>query len=132
MNRRAMEWIVGMDTGVSSQAIWARMQGVRGEWWPGNHPHDPDDLGRCLRLLALIPEWRARLSEMAAESPSWAALVEYWDELENVWRTEGDGTWRPPMGTAMPKLYDRMREILDAVPSPRNASVPPSSGERQP
>lgn len=111
----ALEWIAGVDTGISSKAIWARMQGVRSgdRWW--NYPRDPDDLGRCLRLLAVMPLWRIRLGEMAAEGPEWAALVGAWDELEVLWNAEGDGTTQPPFGTRMPKLYERMRELIDGA-----------------
>lgn len=110
---RQLTWITDTDTGVSSKVIWATMLGVPCEPWAGNHPLDPDDLGRCLRLLSLFPEWRARLDEMAAVSPQWAALVREWPALEALWKEEGDGTLRPPRGTAMPRLYERMQEIID-------------------
>lgn len=46
-----------------------------------SYPSDGDDLGRCLRLLDLMPEWKPRMVEMTAVSPYWAALVKHWDEL---------------------------------------------------
>ena len=113
-NRDALAWIVGGDTGTSSTAIWATMTGVPVALGWSNHPRDPDDIGRCFRLLALVPEWRERLPEMAAVSPQWAALVGHWPELEALWLSEGDGTWRPPFGTIMHRLYGRMGELLDA------------------
>ena len=115
MSHTALAWIVGDDTGISSKAIWATMMGVPvgGLGW-SSYPRDPDDIGRCFRLLALVPEWRERLPEMAALSPEWAALVGEWIDLEALWMTEGDGTWRPPYGTRMYRLYDRMGHLIDA------------------
>ena len=50
-------------------------------------PYDSDDFGRCYRLLKAVPEWRGRLSEVAAVLPKWAPLVERWDELEDLYET---------------------------------------------
>ena len=111
--QRAMGWIVGNDTGASSKAIWAHMMGVGmpTEWgWSG--PADPDDFGRCYRLLELMPEWRERMKEMAANcGPEWAAIAPAWNELESLWREEGDGTSRPPFGTQMPRLYSQLHKL---------------------
>jgi hypothetical protein len=96
---RAHAWIVGRDTGSSSEAIWAVMMGMKPDW--DSHPHDGDDLGRCLRLLDLIPEWKLRLGEMAVVYPYWAALVEHWDELAAHAQDR--------------HVYDRMRKILDPI-----------------
>lgn len=110
---RALEWIVGDDTGVSSKAIWAHMMGTKPESWCfGNHPHDPDDFGRCYRLLCRIPEWRQRIGEMATLGPEWDALSAAWDELEALWEREiGPGVERR-YGSA-PEICMRMREIID-------------------
>ncbi len=62
-HRRACEWIVSSDTGLSSRHIWAVMMGVPIE--RKSHPSDPSDLGRCLRLLAAVPQWRPRIGEMS-------------------------------------------------------------------
>lgn len=68
-------------------------------------PYDPEDFGRCHRLLFAFPEWRARLPEVAARYPEWVPFVAAWDELAALY-VEGEG------GQA-PKLYRRMREIRD-------------------
>ena len=112
LHQRAMAWISGPDTGISSKAIWRVMQGVVPEQRAfGCYPSDPDDFGRCYRLLELIPEWRPRIAEMAGVSDTWKALSVAWDELETLWRTEGNGTGDPPAGTRMNKLYERMKEL---------------------
>ena len=64
---RLYEWRNGADTGLSSETIAAVMSGAVSP--PGRfgweYPADAADLGRCLRLLRLIPEWRVRIGEMA-------------------------------------------------------------------
>jgi hypothetical protein len=99
----ALEWIVGDDTGMSSEAIWAHMVGAPKRH--ASHPYDPDDLGRCVRLLDKVPEWRARIGEMAPYSPEWAALVGDWPRLETTFALEMRN------GRA-PLTYARMQELL--------------------
>lgn len=109
-----IQWITGTDTGASSQTIFAVLSGR----YPteehrrillrcgASTPRDPDDFGRCFRLLERFPEWRGRLDKVVAAYPDWAGLVACWSELEVLWREES------PSGTA-PKLYKRMRELLN-------------------
>jgi len=106
----ALRWIVSDDTGMSSQALWAQMAGVPHEC-RRHHPHDPADLGRCLVLLARVPEWRARIGEMAAHGPAWSALVARWDELEACMADEVGIDWSK--GQNAPKTYDLMDSIID-------------------
>lgn len=97
----AVDWPRCGDTGISSRVIWAHMSGFAvTDPWP---PADPDDFGRCYRLLNApwAAEWRARIGEMA-HYPGWAGLVARWDELEALYREER------PTGTA-PRLYEAMQ-----------------------
>ncbi len=105
--QRATQWIVSRDTGMSSKAIWAHMMGAEPEWNCG--PADPADLGRCLRLLALIPEWKPRMGEMAAYGGEWAALIPHWDELAAMMADEVGIAWEK--GRNAPKTFDRMQAI---------------------
>jgi hypothetical protein len=84
---RALRWAAGHDTGTSSKAILAVMTGNKPRDWYC-YPHDGDDLGRCVRLLDMIPEWRPRIGEMAAVGNEWAALAERWADLEKLHRAE--------------------------------------------
>lgn len=111
MNQRAMQWVVGNDTGTSSKTIWAVMQGAVTE--PGQQtsfnysvPWDPADFGRCHRLLLIIPEWRVNLSKVAEIFPAWKPLVDNWDELTALYvRDLGKGK--------STELYDRMQVLND-------------------
>lgn len=73
------EWARSWDTGVSSMTIYDFM--TRGVSSNPNVPQDASDFGRCARLLAVAPEWRARLPALAATYPMWQRLVENWDRL---------------------------------------------------
>lgn len=111
---RANRWVVGEDTGSSSIAIWAHMQGV-GDEADAGWPSDPSDLGRCLRLLALIPEWKPRLGEMAVYGKQWKALLERWAELEASMDDEVGIDWRK--GNKAPRTYALMKDVLNEVPA---------------
>jgi len=81
------EWRQGRDVGISSMTIYYVMTGI-GAPHRFDVPHDPEDFGRCFRLLNLFPEWRARLSEIAARFPAWTALIQDWTQLEEVYRRD--------------------------------------------
>jgi hypothetical protein len=102
-------WLRGYDTGISSLAIFEVMTGKpdgQNAKRPGNHPHDPDDFGRCFRLLERFRDWRDRIGEMSAISPQWGTLARHWPELEELYRKESSNM-------KAPRLYARMRELLD-------------------
>ena len=77
---RACTWIVGRDTGLASITLWAVMMGV--EPACPSIPYDLADFGRCYRLLAIIPEWRPRLAEVAERYPDWRPIIENWAKWE--------------------------------------------------
>lgn len=113
MNNNVIEWIHGGERGTSSNTIVEFMEGLppgtmSGNSCFGNHPHDPSDLARCIKLLIHVPEYRDRLSEMKAVSKVWSALVDNWQELERMYfEAVASGTGKAP------ELYDRMRELID-------------------
>lgn len=102
-------WLNGPDTGASSITICWVLSGnafVRPSVIQGNYPYDPDDFGRCHRLLHAIPGWRPRIIEVGVLSAEWKALAENWDELERLYLEE------LPTGEC-PKLYARMRALTE-------------------
>lgn len=102
--KKALQWVVGRDTGTSSMTIWSVMMMVE----PRSHdtPADPDDFGRCYRLLQLIPRWRKHLRLVARRYPAWAPMVREWDALTAMYE-EGERThWKPPY-----VMYERMRAL---------------------
>jgi hypothetical protein len=86
LERRVISWLLSDDTGASSTSICAHMLGEPSE---GYAPSDCSDLGRCLRLLDLVPDWAPRLHEMAAYGPDWKGLLEQWDQIVHLYHNEG-------------------------------------------
>lgn len=112
-SEREYAWLIGRDTGLSSLTIFSVLSVEHGKyamatrgWFRFTVPHDPADLGRCLRLLDAVPEWRDRLGEVAAVYPEWAPLVRDWTEIERLYVEE------LPARTA-PKCYAAMRVLID-------------------
>lgn len=110
-SQRLAAWFLSGDTGVSSKAIAAHMSGAgtTGDfWWWG--PADPADLGRCLRLLELFPEWKPRMGEMASRHPDWAQLVPHWQEIAECMAEEVGIDWSK--GSSAPKTFDLMQSYF--------------------
>lgn len=111
----AVRWIAVGERGSSSDAIFYKLTGIRPHNMSGDtsaHPLDPDDLGRCRRLLEQVPELAARIGEMSSVSRKWAVLVAKWDELCHTMDDESP-EWRDGKGSA-PKAYAMMEECLAA------------------
>jgi len=101
------DWFRGRDVGTSSYAIFFVMTGTMSPHGRYAAPLDPNDFGRCYRLLKLFPEWRPRLAEVARLFPKWGPMVERWDEMTALYERE------LPSGRA-PLLYDLMEELNEA------------------
>lgn len=100
-----MRWILSGDTGLSSEAICSHMQGIEPK--RASYPGDPADLGRCLRLLERIPEWKSRIKEMAVYGPGWAGQVERWEELAATMADEVGIDWSK--GKRAPVTFNAMK-----------------------
>lgn len=104
-----MLWMAGGERGISSETIVSHIYGLPGPRWGKSHPHDPDDLYRCIKLLQGSPETADRFSEMRTASPEWRTLVDHWDELERLFFSEVPTDryhW------SAPHTYRRMRELF--------------------
>lgn len=67
IRRRAAEWLLSGDTGISSETMCAYFLGIKkGDVFGSQAPSDAADRGRCIRLLERIPEWLPRLDELKA------------------------------------------------------------------
>ncbi len=104
-NEKIIRWFLSGDTGRSSIAIVSQMTGIQQSGRGSDYPRDAGDFGRCHRLLEAVPEFRARIEEMAQRSPQWAELVKRWDTLAQLYLTDRSA------------MYVKMRKILDAVPN---------------
>ncbi len=100
----AMKWLRSSDKGVSSETIWRILM----EETPDRMdiPYDPDDFGRCYRLLAAVPSWRGRLDYVAMVCKKWKPFVAAWDELTALYEAGVSVNWEPPY-----TMYARMCEL---------------------
>lgn len=72
-------------------------------------PHDPDDFGRCVRLLDAAPELRPHILKLNTPDhpPVWNIIAYEWNTLEAWYRED------LPTGKSQ-RLYKRLREIAEA------------------
>lgn len=105
-------WLASGERGTSSNFMVQHLTGVpaTSRHFNYGHPHDGDDLRRCMLLLEAVPELVPLLPKMATASPAWAALVPHWDELVGILKRE---LAREP-GTCG-RTYERMRQLLAPV-----------------
>ena len=113
MDKRIAKWLASRDTGASSKAIvlWLSA-GVAESDWGASTPSDPADLARCLRLLERIPEWKARMPEMANAGGLWPTFARRWDEITASFLSEVGGSvpaYRSEWST--PKTYALMKTV---------------------
>jgi len=112
---KTVEWLANGEVGLSSRqlAMWIAFDQKTDRGFGIDHPHDPDDLDRCLMYLERVPEARPHLYRMRELSPAWAALVDRWDEIEASHVDEVGLGWTK--ARSAPKTYALMRSILDPV-----------------
>lgn len=81
------EWMTGENTGVSSEYMLAvALCGqVLKSRWGDSTPSDSPDLGRCVTLIEKAPSVRNCFAVLRTASPVWAAYVDHWDELADLW-----------------------------------------------
>ncbi len=98
-------WIGSDDTGASSLFMASVLS--NGQLHARNaYPHDPDDLGRCIRLLVAVPVFADRLHLMSSQGPQWAAVVANWEQWTRMYNDENDD------GS---ELYDAMQAAYAGV-----------------
>lgn len=103
-----IEWLLSDDTGISSKTILLVM--LKCDDVDSFRPdviYDPDDLGRCIRLLKLFPEWRPWLHEVSDRFPIWGPVISEWDDLE---RRYGDLMGSDTAGYK--RLYERIQGLI--------------------
>lgn len=83
---RPEDWLHRHDTGISSETIYSVMTGRQVR--TTGYPLDASDFGRCYRLLALFPDWRPRMQEVADRFKEWGPLVREWDLLTQLYEQD--------------------------------------------
>jgi hypothetical protein len=107
-NDRIMEWLASGDTGISSETLAFEYLGTerKGHFGIG-YPHDPADLGRCLRLIARVPGVRPCVDRLALKHEGWAKAAKVWDEITASMEEEVGIDWSK--GERAPKTYELMK-----------------------
>lgn len=119
LSAAAQEWLLAGEHGLSACAIFWRLTGTKPPILRGDrgfaHPHDPDDLRRCMLLLEQVPELSGRIGEMRGASRHWDALIPGWETLCGSMAAEIPNWREPPRGSAAKRTYLAMKAVLDPV-----------------
>lgn len=105
-------WFIQGQVGVSSRAMASAIIDVplTGNDKHHNHPHDPDDLNRCLLFLEAVPEAREHLDKVRKLSPEWDRLIENWEKIEKTFLDEVGLNWCN--GSIATQTYNLMQSII--------------------
>lgn len=112
---RILEWL-GRDQGIglSSKAIALTALGEMPK--NPNYPHDGDDFGRCVRLLALCPDAKAGLDRLGKEGGSvWQALVPRWEDIRVAYLHDMDLHDKGERDYKKYKCYELMQSIIRPI-----------------
>ncbi len=100
-------WLASDDTGSSSLYMAWILSGGQFGYWQGReqpkpaYPHDPDDLGRCIRLIRAAPELAEHVHLMDEHGKQWEAIAENWDRWVAMYDDDEND-----LGS---QLYDEMK-----------------------
>jgi len=108
MKDKILEWFATGRVGASSKAMACAVAGMPND---KSHPHDPDDLNRCLLFLKAVPEARDHFDKVAAMNDYWKVLIENFAEIEACFIAEFKGERKGVEGST----YKLMRSFLDPV-----------------
>lgn len=110
---RVADWRDNGDIGISSEVMMRHLRGVR--LLDKSHPLDLSDFRSCVLLLDRLPEFSAmsELARLSDLSPQWAAIVQNWDALMTLWRSESGPDLDPEW--LAPKTRLKLSQILDAA-----------------
>lgn len=80
------DWLECDDVGASSKYMASVMSGAFNA--PHAYPRDPDDFGRCIRLVDSVVMLGLPVSTMAGHGPEWAAVAKNWDAWSELYISE--------------------------------------------
>ena len=92
-----IQWLSNGERGLSSNFMATVLSGIECRppgWQYLHHPHDIWDFLRCEKLLVAVPEYRARLQEMAVY-PVWDEIVPEWDTIVSKYEEEKENNYFP-------------------------------------
>ncbi len=69
--------------GISSKTILAYC--TETEIYHNDRPYDMSDVGRCVYLLSLFPEWKEKIKYISKRFPEWGTIGKHWEEIEKAY-----------------------------------------------
>lgn len=109
--QKVLQWLAGDDTGISSESLAFEFLKIeKKDKWGCRPPFDPADLGRCLRLIKLVPEIRKCVDSLAIKNDGWKKIAPHWDELSKSMEDEVGIDWSK--GKRAPITYDLMQKYI--------------------
>ena len=90
------DWLASDDVGMSSKFMASALSGqFKAEF---AYPRDPDDLGRCIRLIKAVPELKGLIHNMRSHGVMWTVVANNWERWSEMYEKE---QWE--------SLYDEMK-----------------------
>lgn len=82
-------WLQSDDTGLSSGYMAYVYNPAKAyKFKENNHPYDSDDLSRCIKFVAAVPDAVNKFNDIAKTSPVWEQIISNWDKLQTLTKTE--------------------------------------------
>lgn len=101
---RLLEYLTSRDCGMSATAILLHTLNAYNKIEYRDYPFDVSDFGRCLRVVELFPEAKAKLDVMRTVSPQWREVMNHWGELEQLRKDDPS------------RCSQRLHELYTAIP----------------
>ena len=109
LQKDILNWIAeGEGVGRSAEAM---ALSVTGNFKKKNHPYDPSDFNRCLKLIKKVPEIADNFDNVAKISATWCKLIDNWHDIESCFISEVGFDWCN--GNKAPKTYALIKSIID-------------------
>ncbi len=110
-----LNWLLNSDDkGISSEAMAAALLDTspNSKWDEfGNHPSDPSDFNRCLKLVRHVPVAAEHMHKVSSLSETWKNLVDNWADLEACFVDEVGIDWSKGKHLAAEKTYEMMKRL---------------------
>lgn len=83
VKKEHLEWLSSEDTGISSKTMFSAITGIPVGCC--DIPYDIADVGRCVRMLRILPDLRSQLSKVIELHKEWMPFIDCWKALERYY-----------------------------------------------
>jgi hypothetical protein len=88
IHKKLVLYLLDGGPGVSAKAMIRGFEGF--DQNDSSVPYDRGDFGRCFDLLESFPGYRKQMGKLKKISVQWSRLVDRWDEIENLHKSDYD------------------------------------------